>query len=698
MNNNSIFPSQVQVLQAGVVYIRVYHNNSTEQTEPVTHALTPNAEWQPHLATLAYLDGYVSLLLHDVERDQGTRQVAEIDIGELIQQDIGVDDRSLFGRSSGFHINLSPGCASFDFSQPLHRPVIRHTRSLVIEPLGCPDNTASRRSASNPNIGDIVSHLYPLNHTYVPTTLYLAATHAASRNQWLARLWQHSRQCLSAPIITATLPLDVNRPISFRVCRSLWVKLSAVNQPDLHALVYQSDGQPLALVDLERPTEYFGTNLPALITQEGILISVYRSKPNKREAGYQLGVCRLPLSTMERSKTYNGWYPLSHGQPTPIGSYLPWASHVRPSNRRRKRPTIGKTCPSSLPFRSGDLHVQSRYEEIIVLASPLYAGVVAQLNSLVVYQLCRHLPAASEGWLVETLTKIMVANGTSVDWIDRLIRYELTDQPDPQLMFRKSTVATRAMDTLMKVMGMEFAQQTLGRVVQEVVMGQYRCEVDPARIDEAYEDLDEYWQELTELLERMWEDIENNWKACSPLLRQVLGAIRLAVVTRYPGDHQLRYACVSSFVFLRLLCPAMLSPRSYGLVDQAPSPMVMRTLTLMAKGIQCMANLSDCSLKEPYMQPMNQMVQRYIPRLKLFMDRISEDPEEDAQEPAAIDRDRELAVLCQFLTDSQDLLATTSSSSSISSHEHLPPALNQLPHLLHELRHIHQLTQECLFI
>ncbi|KAJ2581240.1 hypothetical protein GGH95_002174 [Coemansia sp. RSA 1836] len=69
----------------------------------------------------------------------------------------------------------------------------------------------------------------------------------------------------------------------------------------------------------------------------------------------------------------------------------------------------------------------------------------------------------------------------------------------------------------------------------------------------------------------------------------------------------------------------MLAPKSFGLVGRHPCASSLRVLTLMAKGIQCTANLTDFALKEPYMQPMNTFVQRCIPKLKHFIDDIADD-------------------------------------------------------------------------
>ncbi|KAJ2893497.1 GTPase activating factor [Coemansia aciculifera] len=230
----------------------------------------------------------------------------------------------------------------------------------------------------------------------------------------------------------------------------------------------------------------------------------------------------------------------------------------------------------------------------------------------------------------------------------------------------------------MKVTGLSFIDLMIGDVVRDVVNSDYKCEIDPAKL-QPDECIDGHWQTLTQLLDVLWEGIEGAARCCPLMMRQTFAGIRRAAGAFY-SEHgafeQVQYSCISGFVFLRLLCPAMLAPKSFGLVGQNPCASSLRVLTLMAKGIQCAANLTDFALKEPYMQPMNSFVQRCIPKLKQFIDDIADDsvavPDtvkansqsgSNASDLLAIDGDRELAALCTFVSSSSFAIQTAIATS-----------------------------------
>ncbi|KAJ2336820.1 Ras GTPase-activating protein 1 [Coemansia sp. RSA 2681] len=569
---------------------------------------------------------------------------------------------------------------------------------------------------------------------YTPPIVYFAAMQAGERNNWIAWLRTYAEKPYSDPI-PPPLGFMTPAPLTSRVERGLWINIC-----EIHGLTQSCDVARMVVVNghllsqssvvpdpsqaarLSSSSSFFFGGLPPI--QHSVCILVCNVDSEDRAPVSLLGYSQVPVSTLRRGSIYDGWYPLMHGDipvnAQHLGAYLPLADDVVPAPRRAPTKLVDScaspernkqrrgasaasakssasddldkseqhcrfidgTGPPSIPFRSGDIHMQLWYEELVILAPPFYASVVALLfdeHPALIADLAAIAPKSAD-WLVETMTKIALSNNRAASWIAEIVRHELEIQTvhDPALVFRGSSIATRAVDTLMKLTGLSFIDHMIGDIVRDVVNGNYKCEVDPAKLQPG-ECIEEHWQTLAHLLEVLWEGIESAVHCCPLIMRQTFAGIRRATATFY-SEHgafeQVRYSCISGFVFLRLLCPAMLAPKSFGLVGRHPCASSLRVLTLMAKGIQCTANLTDFALKEPYMQPMNAFVQWCIPKLKHFIDDIADDAvasraveaidSQTGSNPASllvIDGDRELAALCTFISSSSSAIQTAVAAS-----------------------------------
>ena len=96
---------------------------------------------------------------------------------------------------------------------------------------------------------------------------------------------------------------------------------------------------------------------------------------------------------------------------------------------------------------------------------------------------------------------------------------------------------------------------------------------------------------------------------------------------KFPDDPNTEYTSVSSFFFLRFICPCLVSPVAFGLASRPPSKPVTRGLTLIAKVVQNMANLVEFGEKEMFMNPLNPFIVENLDRMKIFLTGLAEDDE-----------------------------------------------------------------------
>merc|ERR1712228_284455 len=107
---------------------------------------------------------------------------------------------------------------------------------------------------------------------------------------------------------------------------------------------------------------------------------------------------------------------------------------------------------------------------------------------------------------------------------------------------------------------------------------------------------------------------------CFHKIRQVLAHIGKSEV----GDKM-----ISSCIFLRYLCPAILTPSLFKLTDEFPSEKANRNLTLVAKTLQTLANFSKYESKESSMEFLNQFLAEESETMRNYLKQISSPLAED---------------------------------------------------------------------
>ena len=123
------------------------------------------------------------------------------------------------------------------------------------------------------------------------------------------------------------------------------------------------------------------------------------------------------------------------------------------------------------------------------------------------------------------------------------------------------------------------------------------------------------------------------------------------MVQKWPNERLVKTRAVSGFIFLRLLCPAILNPRQFNLLSgslnilgtyfvniqkhfficcifyiefsEPPSPGASRSLVMIAKCLQNLANLVEFGSKESYMEVVNPFILKNKERMVVFLDHVS---------------------------------------------------------------------------
>jgi len=270
---------------------------------------------------------------------------------------------------------------------------------------------------------------------------------------------------------------------------------------------------------------------------------------------------------------------------------------------------------------------------------------IEDYNEFVEYVCCPTLePVIRLGNVVQqreefakTLLYVLMDRQKEVEGIKTLVSLEIKNTDDPNIIFRGNSLTTKIIDQYMKLVGSRYLNNTLRRQVQNIYAIKESCEVDPSKIDKS-EDMKKHWKKLLSYVNSFWEAIRQSIPKCPSKLREVFSYTKMEVAKTFENESTVQYSSISGFIFLRFFCPAILSPKLFGLAEQHPEPVTARTLTLIAKILQNLANLTEFASKEPHMSESNQFIISHMSEMKYFIDAISIPPDK-MEENAVVDYD-----------------------------------------------------------
>ncbi|ORX55529.1 hypothetical protein BCR36DRAFT_188243, partial [Piromyces finnis] len=225
----------------------------------------------------------------------------------------------------------------------------------------------------------------------------------------------------------------------------------------------------------------------------------------------------------------------------------------------------------------------------------------------------------------KTILYILMDRQKEVDGIKTLVSLEIKNTDDPNIIFRGNSLTTKIIDQYMKLIGNRYLNNTLKRQVQNVYATKESCEVDPSKIDKS-EDIKKHWKKLLGYVNNFWDAIRQSVNKCPSKLKEIFNFTKMEVAKTFENENTVQYSSISGFIFLRFFCPAILSPKLFGLAEQHPDPTTARTLTLIAKILQNLANLTEFASKEPHMSESNNFIKNHINEMKCFIDAISISP------------------------------------------------------------------------
>ncbi|KAG1833800.1 Rho GTPase activation protein [Suillus variegatus] len=335
-------------------------------------------------------------------------------------------------------------------------------------------------------------------------------------------------------------------------------------------------------------------SFPDLPPFETLEVTVWREKRLLKPV--LLGSVRIALTNFRRSEAVEGWFP------------------------------VIQAGGASNSIQVGEIRMKLTVDEEIILPHNSYSGLLTVLLSrdrnvlewMSDFERRVHLRTTSY-----QLMCIAIAKNILVEHITEYADREVDGTPSSHnTIFRGNTTFTKTMELAMAFYGKAFLESSIGCTIRRICSEKVAIEVDPVRSGKGAKEVERGVDQLIHWSQEVWNQIYAVRGQCPNELRRLFEHVRKLVEKHYhtkdsqdPHNRELPWQSVSAFCFLRFIVPGILNPHLFGLYPGLPSARIQRSLTLIAKVIQSLANLNPNVQKEEFMRGIKDFLKQNLPAM-----------------------------------------------------------------------------------
>lgn len=246
-------------------------------------------------------------------------------------------------------------------------------------------------------------------------------------------------------------------------------------------------------------------------------------------------------------------------------------------------------------------------------------GLLRQPDLSLAIALCEACPSSQFEELIEVLFKVFNTQSSLIELLKAVIELEVSATDHESTLFRGNSFATRILTVYARTRGYHYLRETLKDLLSAVCSKPdgFVLDFDPHR--ESPED-DSAVRNLEQITAAFLTTISNSLEEMPKSIREITAHIAESVGGRFPESV---FTAVGGFIFLRFINPAIVSPETVDLDLPNDNRDIRRSLVLVTKVLQALANNVRFGAKEPGMRQLNGWMDVNIFTMTRFLQAIS---------------------------------------------------------------------------
>ncbi|XP_050092659.1 ras GTPase-activating protein raskol isoform X2 [Anopheles aquasalis] len=273
-----------------------------------------------------------------------------------------------------------------------------------------------------------------------------------------------------------------------------------------------------------------------------IKINVYceADKKKRRDNFLLIGSVSIRIQDVMPHGLCEDWYPILAEK----------MEGIRKRSSKQSQSTIRIKCR----FQSLTILPINEYQEFLTYLKENYVKLCELIEPVI------GVKAKEE--IGQALVLVMHSQNMVPTFLADVVALDLLRVDDQRLTFRGNSLATKSMEAFLKLCGEQYLQDTLFAPIVKIIDSGRDCEVDPMKTDGM---LLKQQQELRSTVEMIWKAILSSIDFFPLELRVCFSTFRDRLKTL--GREDIADNLISASLFLRFLCPAILSPSLFNITN-----------------------------------------------------------------------------------------------------------------------------------